>query len=364
MRAAQPCVLEVKGEQQGQPEENLVSNVQRQTRITNPAVLDPGEIRALVDRGDHVVVQFSQPGYDAALLSSLDALCRQCGDQVEVRFYGFGGETFDCAVLASLPQVRSLTLDCRSVVNLDVLQQLDHLLRLHVGIVDIEEPDLLSWPSLHGLTHLGLGETRRPHFDLRPLAQFRQLRRLFVVGHANNIDAIGSLSALTDLTLRIPHTVSVAFVNELAALRSLRFILGGRANLDELRESPIEELEIIRVKGFERLDRLERFPRLRRLVIEDQLRLTQLSIDHELPALEELRILGCKKFARLDSLGKLSGLKHLRLYGTAVDFDTLIAQPLPAPLDIVGFYTGRSRADEALRLRLQQMGYREGLSPR
>ena len=341
-----------------------MGHMQRQPLINNPAILDPAEIRTLVEHGERVVVQFSKPGFDAALLAELDALCRQYGDAIKVRFYGFHGQEFDCSVLSGLPNVRDLTLDSYAVANFSALQRLENLQRLHVGIFELKAPDFLSWPNLQGLTHLGLGGTKRAHFDLRPLEQFQDLRRLFVDGHTKNIDATGSLPALADLTLKIAHTASIAFVNRLAALRSLTFILGGRVNLDELDDCPIEELEIIRVKGFEALDRLERFPRLRRLLIEDQLRLTQLSFDREMPALEELRILGCKKFARLDGLGQLSGLKHLRLYGTAVDFDALFGQPRPAPLEIVGFYTGRSRADEALRLRLQQMGYWDGLSPR
>ena len=335
-----------------------------QTRIDNPVALDPAEIRTLIEQGEEVIVQFSRPGFDAALLAELDTLCRQYGVAVGVRFYGSHRPEFDCGVLASLPNVRNLTLDCYSVANFNALQQLEHLQRLHVGIFELGVRDFLSWANLQGLTHLGLGETRRAHFDLRPLEQCQELRRLFVSGHTKNIEAIGSLPAMADLTLKIAHTASIAFINRLAALRSLTFILGGRANLDELDECPIEELEIIRVKGFERLDRIERFPQLRRLVIEDQLRLTRLAFDREMPQLEDLRILNCKKLASLDGLGKLSALKHLRIYGTALDFDTLIAQPLPAPLEIVGLYTGRSRADEALRLRLQQMGYWDGLSPR
>jgi protein phosphatase 1 regulatory subunit 7 len=341
-----------------------MGHMQRQTLINNPVTLDPAEIRTLVEHGEQVVVQFSQPGFDAVLLDELDALCRQYGDAIRVRFYGFHGQEFDCSVLSGLPNVRNLTLDSYAVANFSALQRLENLQRLHVGIFELKAPNFLSWPNLHGLTHLGLGGTRRAHFDLRPLEQFRDLRRLFVDGHTKNIDAIGSLPALADLTLQIAHTASIAFVNRLAALRSLTFMLGGRVNLDELEDCPIEELEIIRVKGFEALDRIERFPRLRRLLIEDQLRLTQLSFDHEMPALEDLRVLNCKQFVRLDGLGKLGALKHLRIYGTALDFDTMIAQPLPAPLEIVGFYTGRSRADEVLRLRLQEMGYWDGLSPR
>lgn len=341
-----------------------MGHMQRQTLINNPATLDPVEIRAAVEHGDQVIVQFSQPGFDAALLAALDALCLQYDDAIRVRFYGFYGQEFDCSVLSSLPNVRNLTLDCYSVANFSALQQLKQLLRLHVGIFELVAPNFLSWPNLHGLTHLGLGGTRRAHFDLRPLEKFCALRRLFLNGHTKNIDAVGGLPALSDLRLEIAHTASIAFINRLPALRALTFLLGGRANLDELNECPVEELEIIRVKGFERLDRIERFPHLRRLVIEDQLRLTQLSFDREMQALEELRIVNCKQFASLDGLGKLSALKHLRIYGTALDFDTLVAQPLPVPLEIVGFYTGRNRADEALRLRLKEMGYWDGLSPR
>lgn len=334
--------------------------VQRSTRIENPTALDATDIRPLVARGERVIVQFSRPGYGGPLLASLDALCMEFGEELEVRFYG---HTVDLGMLASLPHVQCLSLDCLdSVTNFAALQGLGQLARLHIGILELEEPNFLCWPNLHGLTHLTLNETRRAHFDLRPLENFRQLRRLFLSGRMKNMSAIGGLPVLSDVTLNIAHTASIAFVNELPALRALKFILGGRANLDELLASPLEELEIVWVKGFERLDRLERFPHLRRLSIDQQARLTRLVIDTEMPAMEELRIVDCKQFAQLNGLHGLTGLQTLWLYRTALDADTLLAQPLPGQLQTLGFYTGRTRADEALRLRLDRMGYGKGVS--
>jgi protein phosphatase 1 regulatory subunit 7 len=326
----------------------------------DPATWDDEEIGVIVGRGDLVVVQFSQADYDAASLDALDARCRQFGERIEVRFYG---HAFDCKMLARLPQVRRLSLDCLDTVgNFTALQELEHLEHLTVGIFEFEEPDFLAWPNLHDLTGLTLGSTRRADINLDHLRHFRQLRQLFVGGHTRNIAALGSVSSLSDLTLRIPGTTSIAFINTLPQLTRLAFILGGRSNLDELATCPIEELEIIRVKGFERLDRLTRFPRLQRIDIEDQLRLTRLSIDAELPDLARLRIVNCKAFAQLDGLHLLPHLGTLWLHSTALNFDELFGQQMPGRLQRVGFYTGRTRADAALRLRLEHMGYQVGLS--
>jgi protein phosphatase 1 regulatory subunit 7 len=334
--------------------------VERSTRIDNPSAVQRDEIAAIAARGELAIVQFSRPCYDMALLEALDALCLEFGEHIEMRFYG---HPVDCGVVAMLAQVQRLSLDClRTVKNFTALRTLARLTRLSIGIEELEAPDFLAWPNLHCLTHLTLAGAGRPRVDLDHLRHFRRLHTLSLHGHTKNIAALGEVVSLSDLTLNIAGATNIAFINALPRLARLGFMLGGRANLDELTACPIEELEIVRVKGFERLDRLDRFPRLRRLDVADQARLTQLSIDAQLSALSYLRITSSKAFTRLDGLHLLPNLETLWLYRTALDFDALFAQPLPARLQKVGFFTGRSRADAALRLRLEQMGYYDGLA--
>ncbi|MCC2960348.1 hypothetical protein LK540_07880 [Massilia sp. IC2-278] len=330
--------------------------MQRITRIDSPDSIDRNAIHSLIEGGEHVVIQFAHASQaDGALLQELNAACREFGDALEVRFYS---HPVDCRVLAHLPEVRSLSLDClQTVSHFDSVQTLQHLARLRIGIYELDAPDFLAWPNLHRLTRLDLGETRRAGFDLQHLRHAMALQRLFLAGHTKNIATVGQLAHMAELTLRLPSKAGIAFVNELRRLRKLALIVGGRTNLDEIVDSPIRELEITMVKGLNALGPLSRFRKLERLSISDQLQITGLDISEEMPALERIRILNCKRFARLDGLALLPRLQALRIFGTALDFDTFMRQPRPPSLKALAFFSGRRKEDAVLRQRLEALGY-------
>lgn len=162
------------------------------------------------------------------------------------------------------------------------------------------------------------------------LREFRNLQMLFVGGKINNIDAIGSVSGLEFLSLNSVNSSPIGFINRLEKLKTLKFILGGRAHLDEIEENKIEILEIVRVRGFQDLRNIAKFKWLRSLLIEDQIRLQALHVEDTLEQLEVVKILNCKTFNQLKGLENLPALRHLRIFQTELDFDTFIRQPLPS----------------------------------
>jgi len=336
--------------------------MKKHIRIQNPSVIDTMAIKQHVQSGDEVIVQFSEPIYDQELLGTLNVLCKELNDDLCVRFYGHYSGGFDCSVLQYLPDVKSLFVDCLlSVQNFGFLRRLHSLSRLNVGIFETTERNFLSWDNLRNLSYLCLVDIRTGSFDLQYLKNYQSLNTLFINGHTKNIEAVKYLSNLCELSLSILAKTRVGFINDLPNLRSLKFILGGRENLDEINNYSIEELEIIRVRGFKTFDNLSNFTNLRRLLIEDQIQLKTIVFNQELLYLTDLKILNCKSLSQIIGLRLLSNLRQLRIYKTNIDFDEFIKQELPEKLKILAFYTTKRKIDEKIAGRLNELGYSDGL---
>lgn len=332
-------------------------------RITDPTRLDPALVERRAAEGLSTTIQFSKPGFTPKLLRELDGLCQRFGTALEVRFYGFyHGQAFDAACLAHLPHVQWLSVDClTAATSLDALSRLAHLRRLSVGILDLDRPDLLAHLPLEQLTELRLCETRKNLLDLAPLARCRHLERLHLADHTRNFDVLAQLSTVQQLSLRsIPkRQASLAALNSMPSLRDLTVILGGRDHLDELHLPHLTDLAVIWVRGLTALGDLSRFPALRKLRVEDQLRLAALDLAPASPALEHLCVINCKGLRTLGPLQHLSRLHTLRIFKTALDADAFLRAGLPATLKTFHFYTGKKSLDEPLKARLAALGYNQ-----
>lgn len=326
-------------------------------RISNPAAIEVEDIRRILAAGREPIVQFSTPP-SADMLERVNELCRTFGEALEVRFYTHFDSVFDADLVALLPDVRWLTLDClRRIRNVERVADLPHLTRFGFGVEDFDRPDFLDLLPLERLTHLSVGENIRRDFDLSPLARAQALTDLQIAGHTRGIEAVAGLRRLRALDLNsIPKKQDLGFVSDVADLRSLRLVLGGRDAIDEIRHEGLETLEIIRVRGLADLGSLTRFPRLRRLHVEDQIRLA--AIDLAGPPLEEVFVLNCKTLAILTGVSEIPSLRHLRVYGTGLDLNELARRDWPPAMDLLALYSGRVTEDERIRAILDARGYR------
>jgi hypothetical protein len=329
-------------------------------RYDNPTALDAGALDRLVAAGDRPIVQFSKPVADA-LLADLNQLCAKHGDALDVRFYGAGLAPFDGRTLRRLPAVAALEINCLDeMTHPEELERLGHLRSLSLGIDLLDASAVLRSANLARLKRLSIGGTKRGAVDLSPVAKLDQLVYLAVHGDATAIETIGSCSGLQQLRLiGIGRRVGLQFLSDLASLRRLHLLLGGRNNIDELRHSGLSELEVIRVRGFARLDSAS-FPGLERLAIEDQLQLERLELGESNPKLRCLGLANCKRLRSLIGLRHLPSLRELSLSRVAVDLDELLAQRLPPSLRAFTYYSGRTRVDAEVRRRLDELGYCEG----
>ena len=325
--------------------------------LQNPERIDAGAIRAAIASGQQVLVQFNTLAEPEPLLADLDALAATCGTALTIRIYGYDPRVFDTRILRALPHVASLSIDChRNALYLEALGELRHLKRLSLGVYELAQADILQLENLRGLEHLHLGESAKDHIDLAPLRHYAHLSRLTIEGHHQHIDTLASLPALRDLSLyRIKNKVALDFVSGMARLRQLKLQLGGRESLADIEAPLLEQLEVIRVRGLQQLGDIGRFPLLRALWVEDQIKLRQVVLGPN-TALEHLNLHTCKTLDSLPGLAALPALRQLSASATLLDVDALL-QELPASLTHVRLRTGKKTRDDAIAAQLAERGY-------
>ncbi|TQI71196.1 hypothetical protein JM79_2123 [Gramella sp. Hel_I_59] len=331
-----------------------------QRRIDNPKKIDQKLIESHLKEGDHVFIQFSDEIYSKKILSKLNKLCSKYDKNFSIRFYGHYSKIFDCDIVKNIPNVKSLYIDCIiKGKNLNQVSNLKNLERLSLGIYELEETEILDSKNFKNLTDLIIGDTKTKVLNLEYLIEYEKLKFLIISGHTKNIEKVKYLNNLTYLSLNSISKVKLDFINSLINLKTLKIILGGRENLEEIEENNIEELEIIRVRGFNSFENVSKFKKLKSLLIEDQIKLKELHFHTSLEYLKNFKLINCKSFTKLSGLINLKSLEQLRIYKTNVNFDNFIMQPLPESLNVLAFYTSKAKIDKEIKNRLQNLNYKE-----
>lgn len=327
-------------------------------RVTDPTSLSAAAITNELLTGDKVVIQFSQASaYSPALLQELNEICRRSSKNLEIRFYGHYGSNFDALVLNHLPDVKNLSLDCLNAIsNQNAISSLEHLFAFSFGVYDFEDPQFLTTLELRRLTSLSLGENRKRNLDLRALSTCFALERLYVEGHSAGIEATASLTNLVDVTLRsFPKSQNIAFLSEVSNLRELSLVLGGRENIAEFSSETLRTLQILRVRGLDSIDNLKRFPNLRNLRVEDQIKLENLDLSGA--QLERLWLYNCKSLERIIDLNHQTHLREFFASQVALDLESLRDFKWPETTKKIGLFSGRRMWNEATEKILKDRGY-------
>ncbi len=331
----------------------------RKILINDPAALDRVQIKQELRDGNQVIVQFSHPDFYGSMLEEVDELCARFDENFGVRFYGHYSLSFDGRTLLRIPHVKMLHLN--SLVhahNIETLAALEHLHSLNVNIHELENPDILGIDSLRSLRDLVMISDKKM-LNLQYLEAFSHLELLHVGGKVRNLDAVGNLENLNYLALHSISKCPLHFINRLKKLRHLRIFLGGREHIQEIEENEIDDLEICRVRGFHDLGNITKFRALTRLKVEDQAQLREVDFDLGMETLEEIAILNCKGLAHLSGIERLSSLRKLRIFKTAIDFDSFIRHKLPGSLSEFEFITSKSKTDQEIQDLLLKLGFQK-----
>lgn len=331
-------------------------NWSKQVRINDSSTLDREQIENELRNGSHVIVQFSHPSYYETLLHEVDEICAEWDENFGVRFYGHYSLSFDCNTVLQIPNVKTLYVDCLDHAHhTEALARLENLYYLNMSIYELEDAEILKSEALQSLRMLSLISVKKT-VNLEHLKEYARLKILSTGGKVKGLDTIGQLNQLESLSLNSISKLPVNFINHLGQLKTLKFFLGGRENIREIEENEIETLEIVRVRGFNDIQNITKFRKLRRLLIEDQIQLGAIHFHEALKDLEEIVILNCKGLTSLTGLDQLHSLQTLRIYKTSIDFDSFIRQKLPDSLSNLHFATSKRKEDQAIQKSLMEMG--------
>jgi hypothetical protein len=166
---------------------------------------------------------------------------------IRLRAYGsYDGSIVDLEFLRFFPVLRSFSVD--AIWKLTSLDGLRHL---------PEDLDALT-----------IGRTERS-LSLGWLERLTQLRQLYLEGQTHDIEVVGRLRSLEDLTLRSITLPGLDLLTDLDHLWSLDLKLGGTKDLRELPSvGHLRYLEIWMVKGFSDLSPVSELPELEVLFLQ------------------------------------------------------------------------------------------------
>jgi len=264
------------------------------------------EVGQLLANKELEVIQFSQP-IEPLTFELLNDLLFAIRDDIELRVYGAYGWKCDLSFLSALPSVTCFTVDCISdeVDHLDAIIQLKKLKSLHIGISSLDSFDILCHlPDT--LESIMLERTQSKKADLAVLERFTRLKKIYIEGHTKNIDVIGRLHQLEDVTLRSITTKHVEFLTPLKKMWSLDIKLGGINSFEAIEGMEnIKYLELWQVRGLNDLSFISTLTGVQYLFLQS------LKNVETLPALNDLTRL------RKIHLDTMNGLKDISSLGQA-----------------------------------------------
>lgn len=325
--------------------------------IDNPTSIDTVFIDKELSKGKTVLVQFSGATYNKDKLTQLNDLCKDYDQNLAIRFYGHYFSKFDCSVVKQISNVKNLSIDgLKDFDNVYALTELENLKVFALGIYDLKEPEFLKADNFKQLLELDINATNKK-LNLEYLRNFKSLKYLTIEEQTKNIEAIGEVSNLEYLCLRSIKNKPIEFINNLKKLKTLKFLLGSRKNINEIDENKIENLEISRVRGFNDINNVSKFTKIKTLSIEDNIQLSEINFDTELSGLTDLEILNCKTLNSLTGIENLTSLTQFIVGKTDINFETVVKQKLATTLKVFEFYTGKKNIDADIEAILQEKGY-------
>jgi hypothetical protein len=301
------------------------------------------DFRALTNKPRLRVLQCSEPVSEDvwSLVNEQFSIARP---DVEIRVYGHYATECNLTFARLLTNVRRFAADCLMKANgVEALTAMPALKSLSLGIFELNDLGVLERIP-PDLTSLSLGATRSKKLSLGALSRFRQLQVLHIEGHSKDIEVLGQLQELEDLTLRSITTPDLQYLAHLPKLWSLDIKLGGIQSFRGIEgKKTIKYFELWQVRGVRNTDvigllpglqnlflqslpHVGSFPQLRdsavlrRIVVENLKGLHDFSALKSAPALEEFALLSGRRQNPQQLLPALSNPRIQRIsayFGTA-----------------------------------------------
>lgn len=219
------------------------------------------------------------------------------------------------AWLEERPNVSLRATAGRSISNLAFLRFFPRLRHFTVDGYTLEDFRGLDYLS-EDLESLTIGATRKRRLSLTTLSRFKRLQTLYLEGQQKDIEALGELSSLEDLTLRSITLPDLSALLPLKNLRSLDIKLGGTKNLGLLPEiGALEYVELWLVRGLSDVSPLAEISTLQELFLQALKRVTWLPSFAASGQLKKVTLDTMRGLTDLSPIAAAPNLEELQLIG-------------------------------------------------
>lgn len=174
---------------------------------------------------------------------------------------------------------------------------------------------------------------------------------LRLLSRGKNTEAVGTCRSLQELAIVPSDKFDLASIGQLQSLEVLKFVLGKTTSVAKVPSLPeLRDLSFKEVHSLERLGDLERFPKLRRLQLEDQKRVEKIAVGPSNADLEHIRLYGVPALRRISGLKRLPRLKSLWAYDSSFEPDWASLPPSLTHFQLVSKrMKGRTEHDDEVR---------------
>lgn len=208
--------------------------------------------------------------------------------------------------------------------DLEALEYFAGLRRLMVTNLSLQRWDGLRHVA-DSLEAVAMGDTTMRPLSIAPMGQLHVLRELGLVGPVRDVEVIGGLQGITDLSLRSVTLPDLRLLLPMRGLRALWIGLGGTADLGLLPKlAELEEVELWRIRGLEDISMLPAVPRLRSVTLQSMSSITQLPSFRDASFLRRVALDTMKGITDLSPLAEAPALEELLLIAMPqIDADAL-----------------------------------------
>ncbi len=195
-------------------------------------------------------------------------------------------------------------------MNFDFYSQLPALRNFDVSSYNTS--DYTNLLQNKKLTDLGIGETKSTSVDLSFIKEFEYLTTLWIDGMKKGLESVAELTRLERLTFRGVKLNNLDLINNLKNLKQLRLLFGSYKNLDAIANAKsIRTLEISRTRQIPDYDFLKSMHNLNSLYLEGMSKMESLP---DLTGLINLKRIQIDNNSRLTDISNLNQLPNLEIF--------------------------------------------------
>ncbi len=201
--------------------------------------------------------------------------------------------------------------DFRRNCNLRFLKHFPFVRRLSIEAFNLSDFDGIDAVS-DELESLTIGQTKSKRHSLQFLTRFSKLQTLEVESHSKDLDVIGEIKSLENLTLRSITLPDLSILLPLKSLLSLSIKLGGTNNIELLpKVGKLRFVKFWMVRGLADLTPIANVSTLQFLYLHALKHVETLPSLRPLRRLRRVNLIGMKGLAELNSVANAPNLEEL-----------------------------------------------------